>query len=135
MEEFQNFIEDGKIVGAADEWNVYLCENGSITDLLNRLHNKNITLNIRCNNLQHLLNKSKMSLNAKISLCNAIDQMNDELIYENDQLRTDNKQLKDDVKVVLLILQAIGELPFKISVSEAKAIKRLSENVGELFDD
>ena len=41
---------------------------------------------------------------------------------------------EDDVKIVLLILQAIGKLPFKISVNEAKAIKRLSENVGELLE-
>ena len=49
-------------------------------------------------------------------------------------LKKENEQLKADAKVVLLILQAIDKLPFKISVSEAKAIKRLSENVGELLE-
>ena len=42
--------------------------------------------------------------------------------------------MKDDAKIVLLILQSIGKLPFNISIGEAKAIKRLSENVGELFN-
>ena len=32
---FINFYEDGKIVGVADDNDIWLCENGSIVDLLN----------------------------------------------------------------------------------------------------
>ena len=57
-----------------------------------------------------------------------------ELETKNILLRNENAQLKDDAKIVLLILQSIGKLPFNISIGEAKAIKRLSENIGELFN-
>ena len=33
--QFINFYEDGKIVGVADDHDIWLCENGSIVDLLN----------------------------------------------------------------------------------------------------
>ena len=49
---------------------------------------------------------------------------------------TSNKlqEIKADAKTALLIIKAMQPLPFKISISEAKSLKRLSENVGELLD-
>lgn len=49
---------------------------------------------------------------------------------------TSNKlqEIKADAKTALLIIKAMQPLPFKISISEAKSLIRLSENVGELFD-
>lgn len=49
---------------------------------------------------------------------------------------TSNKlqEIKADAKTALLIIKAMQPLPFKISISEAKSLIRLSENVGELLD-
>lgn len=49
---------------------------------------------------------------------------------------TSNKlqEIKADAKTALLIIKAMQPLPFTISISEAKSLIRLSENVGELFD-
>lgn len=49
---------------------------------------------------------------------------------------TSNKlqEIKADAETALLIIKAMQPLPFKISINEAKSLKRLSENVGELFD-
>ncbi|WP_304103862.1 hypothetical protein [Methanobrevibacter ruminantium] len=49
---------------------------------------------------------------------------------------TSNKlqEIKADAKTVLLIIKAMQPLPFTISISEAKSLIRLSENVGELLD-
>ena len=49
---------------------------------------------------------------------------------------TSNKlqEIKADAKTALLIIKAMQPLPFTISISEAKSLIRLSENVGELLD-
>ena len=49
---------------------------------------------------------------------------------------TSNKlqEIKADAETALLIIKAMQPLPFKISINEAKSLKRLSENVGELLD-
>ena len=49
---------------------------------------------------------------------------------------TSNKlqEIKADAETALLIIKAMQPLPFTISINEAKSLKRLSENVGELFD-
>lgn len=49
---------------------------------------------------------------------------------------TSNKlqEIKADAETALLIIKAMQPLPFKISISEAKSLIRLSENVGELLD-
>ena len=49
---------------------------------------------------------------------------------------TNNKlqEIKADAKTALLIIKAMQPLPFTISISEAKSLIRLSENVGELLD-
>ena len=50
---------------------------------------------------------------------------------------TSNKlqEIKADAETALLIIKAMQPLPFKISINEAKSLKRLSENVGELLDN
>ena len=49
---------------------------------------------------------------------------------------TSNKlqEIKADAETALLIIKAMQPLPFTISISEAKSLIRLSENVGELLD-
>lgn len=71
-------------------------------------------------------------------LCNLLNQLND----ENEMLKLENMEMggylvevENDIKVVLLILFAIGKLPFKLSMNEAEAIKRLYDFCGgELLD-
>ena len=49
---------------------------------------------------------------------------------------TSNKlqEIKADAETALLIIKAMQPLPFTISISEAKSLIRLSENVGVLLD-
>ena len=59
--------------------------------------------------------------------------MGDEVIDRLNELNEENQKLKEDAKQVLFVLACCNK-DFGLSVNEAKAIKRLNENVGGCYN-
>lgn len=67
-------------------------------------------------------------------LLDLIEEDKVDMFFREQETSNKLQEIKADAKTALLIIKAMQPLPFKISINEAKSLKRLNENVGELLD-
>ena len=104
-----------------------------IIDLLNELVTKCHRLEKENQRVYGIIEDGGVLLTGK-QLLDVIGEDKCDMFFREQETSNKLQEIKADAKTALLIIKAMQPLPFKISISEAKSLIRLSENVGELLD-
>ena len=119
-----------------DNMTYYLQDGNDVVlviNLLNRLVEENEQLKKENQRVYGILEDGGVLLTEK-QLLDVIGEDKCDMFFREQETSNKLQEIKADAKTALLIIKAMQPLPFKISISEAKSLIRLSENVGELFD-
>lgn len=104
-----------------------------VTNLMNRLVEENEQLKKENQRVYGIIEDGGVLLTEK-QLLDVIGEDKFDMFFREQETSNKLQEIKADAKTALLIIKAMQPLPFTISISEAKSLIRLSENVGELFD-
>lgn len=104
-----------------------------VTNLLNRLVEENEQLKKQNQRVYGIIEDGGVLLTRK-QLLDVIGEDKVDMFFREQETSNKLQEIKADAKTALLIIKAMQPLPFTISINEAKSLKRLSENVGELLD-
>lgn len=104
-----------------------------VVDLLNELHEENEQLKKENQRVYGIIEDGGVLLTRK-QLLDVIGEDKFDMFFREQETSNKLQEIKADAKTALLIIKAMQPLPFTISISEAKSLIRLSENVGELLD-
>ena len=104
-----------------------------VVDLLNELHEENEQLKKDNQRVYGIIEDGGV-LPTRKQLLEVIGEDKFDMFFREQETSNKLQEIKADAKTALLIIKAMQPLPFKISISEAKSLIRLSENVGELLD-
>ena len=104
-----------------------------VTNLMNRLVEENEQLKKENQRVYGIIEDGGVLLTRK-QLLDVIGEDKFDMFFREQETSNKLQEIKADAKTALLIIKAMQPLPFTISISEAKSLIRLSENVGELFD-
>ena len=104
-----------------------------VTNLMNRLVEENEQLKKENQRVYGIIEDGGVLLTRK-QLLDVIGEDKFDMFFREQETSNKLQEIKADAKTALLIIKAMQPLPFKISISEAKSLIRLSENVGELLD-
>ncbi|WP_405288922.1 hypothetical protein [Methanobrevibacter sp.] len=104
-----------------------------VTNLMNRLVEENEQLKKENQRVYGIIEDGGVLLTRK-QLLDVIGEDKCDMFFREQETSNKLQEIKADAKTALLIIKAMQPLPFKISINEAKSLKRLSENVGELLD-
>ena len=104
-----------------------------IIDLLNELVTKCHSLEKENQRVYGIIEDGGVLLTRK-QLLDLIEEDKVDMFFREQETSNKLQEIKADAETALLIIKAMQPLPFKISINEAKSLKRLNENVGELFD-
>ena len=104
-----------------------------VTNLMNRLVEENEQLKKENQRVYGIIEDGGVLLTEK-QLLDVIGEDKVDMFFREQETSNKLQEIKADAKTALLIIKAMQPLPFKISINEAKSLKRLSENVGELLD-
>ena len=104
-----------------------------VTNLMNRLVEENEQLKKQNQRVYGIIEDGGVLLTEK-QLLDVIGEDKFDMFFREQETSNKLQEIKADAKTALLIIKAMQPLPFTISISEAKSLIRLSENVGELFD-
>jgi len=104
-----------------------------VTNLMNRLVEENDQLKKENQRVYGILEDGGVLLTEK-QLLDVIGEDKCDMFFREQETSNKLQEIKADAKTALLIIKAMQPLPFTISISEAKSLIRLSENVGELLD-
>ena len=105
----------------------------NIVDKLNELSEENEQLKQENQRVYGIIEDGGVLLTEK-QLLDVIGEDKVDMFFREQETSNKLQEIKADAKTALLIIKAMPPLPFKISISEAKSLIRLSENVGELLD-
>ena len=104
-----------------------------VTNLMNRLVEENEQLKKENQRVYGIIEDGGVLLTRK-QLLDVIGEDKFDMFFREQETSNKLQEIKADAETALLIIKAMQPLPFKISISEAKSLIRLSENVGELLD-
>ena len=104
-----------------------------VTNLMNRLVEENEQLKKENQRVYGIIEDGGVLLTRK-QLLDVIGEDKFDMFFREQETSNKLQEIKADAKTALLIIKAMQPLPFTISISEAKSLIRLSENVGELLD-
>ena len=104
-----------------------------VTNLMNRLVEENEQLKKENQRVYGIIEDGGVLLTEK-QLLDVIGEDKFDMFFREQETSNKLQEIKADAKTALLIIKAMQPLPFTISISEAKSLIRLSENVGELLD-
>lgn len=104
-----------------------------VTNLMNRLVEENEQLKKENQRVYGIIEDGGVLLTEK-QLLDVIGEDKVDMFFREQETSNKLQEIKADAKTALLIIKAMQPLPFTISISEAKSLIRLSENVGELLD-
>ena len=104
-----------------------------VTNLMNRLVEENEQLKKENQRVYGIIEDGGVLLTEK-QLLDVIGEDKFDMFFREQETSNKLQEIKADAKTALLIIKAMQPLLFTISISEAKSLIRLSENVGELFD-
>ena len=104
-----------------------------VTNLMNRLVEENEQLQKENQRVYGIIEDGGVLLTEK-QLLDVIGEDKVDMFFREQETSNKLQEIKADAKTALLIIKAMQPLPFTISISEAKSLIRLSENVGELLD-
>ena len=104
-----------------------------VTNLLNRVVEENDQLKKENQRVYGIIEDGGVLLTEK-QLLDVIGEDKFDMFFREQETSNKLQEIKADAKTALLIIKAMQPLPFTISISEAKSLIRLSENVGELLD-
>ena len=104
-----------------------------VTNLMNRLVEENEQLKKENQRVYGIIEDGGVLLTRK-QLLDVIGEDKVDMFFREQETSNKLQEIKADAKTALLIIKAMQPLPFTISISEAKSLIRLSENVGELLD-
>lgn len=104
-----------------------------VTNLMNRLVEENDQLKKENQRVYGIIEDGGVLLTEK-QLLDVIGEDKFDMFFREQETSNKLQEIKADAKTALLIIKAMQPLPFTISISEAKSLIRLSENVGELLD-
>lgn len=119
-----------------DNMTYYLQDGNDVVlviNLLNRLVEENEQLKKENQRVYGIIEDGGVLLTEK-QLLDVIGEDKFDMFFREQETSNKLQEIKADAKTALLIIKAMQPLPFTISINEAKSLKRLSENVGELFD-
>lgn len=119
-----------------DNMTYYLQDGNDVVlviNLLNRLVEENEQLKKENQRVYGILEDGGVLLTEK-QLLDVIGEDKCDMFFREQETSNKLQEIKADAKTALLIIKAMQPLPFTISISEAKSLIRLSENVGELLD-
>ena len=119
-----------------DNMTYYLQDGNDVVlviNLLNRLVEENEQLKKENQRVYGIIEDGGVLLTRK-QLLDVIGEDKVDMFFREQETSNKLQEIKADAKTALLIIKAMQPLPFKISINEAKSLKRLSENVGELLD-
>ena len=105
-----------------------------LCDLLNELATKCSQLEKENQRVYGIIEDGGVLLTGK-QLLDVIGEDKCDMFFREQETSNKLQEIKADAETALLIIKAMQPLPFKISINEAKSLKRLSENVGELLDN
>ena len=119
-----------------DNMTYYLQDGNDVVlviNLLNRLVEENEQLKKENQRVYGIIEDGGVLLTEK-QLLDVIGEDKFDMFFREQETSNKLQEIKADAKTALLIIKAMQPLPFTISISEAKSLIRLSENVGELLD-
>ena len=119
-----------------DNMTYYLQDGNDVVlviNLLNRLVEENEQLKKENQRVYGIIEDGGVLLTEK-QLLDVIGEDKFDMFFREQETSNKLQEIKADAKTALLIIKAMQPLPFTISINEAKSLKRLSENVGELLD-
>ena len=119
-----------------DNMSYYLQDGNDVVlliNLLNRLVEENEQLKKENQRVYGIIEDGGVLLTRK-QLLDVIGEDKFDMFFREQETSNKLQEIKADAKTALLIIKAMQPLPFTISISEAKSLIRLSENVGELLD-
>ena len=119
-----------------DNMTYYLQDGNDVVlviNLLNRLVEENEQLKKENQRVYGIIEDGGVLLTEK-QLLDVIGEDKCDMFFREQETSNKLQEIKADAKTALLIIKAMQPLPFTISINEAKSLKRLSENVGELLD-
>lgn len=119
-----------------DNMTYYLQDGNDVVlviNLLNRLVEENEQLKKENQRVYGILEDGGVLLTRK-QLLDVIGEDKCDMFFREQETSNKLQEIKADAKTALLIIKAMQPSYFTISISEAKSLIRLSENVGELLD-
>ena len=119
-----------------DNMTYYLQDGNDVVlviNLLNRLVEENEQLKKENQRVYGIIEDGGVLLTEK-QLLDVIGEDKFDMFFREQETSNKLQEIKADAETALLIIKAMQPLPFTISISEAKSLIRLSENVGELLD-
>lgn len=120
---FMDYLEENNCILSCDK----------VVELLNEQQDKIQRLEKENQRVYGIIEDGGVLLTEK-QLLDVIGEDKCDMFFREQETSNKLQEIKADAKTALLIIKAMQPLPFKISISEAKSLIRLSENVGELLD-